>query len=552
MSDYGQNTVDKPDAFVPAALIKDDSAEQIQLMDTLTNLITGLGSATGDKTTNSRFSQSRSLRFDFQQLTALYRENWIAGSIVDAVPDDMTRAWRRLSNNEILPKEIRQWETLEDELNIRYYFNFATKMARLYGGSVIVLDLEGTGDPDTPLNWRLLKKGCLRHMKVVDLTRIMPGPQIITNPLDPNYGSPQIYRFAESGVAIHNSRIIRFDGTKLPFQEFRRNGYWHDTILNRLYDPLANVDTMTQIVLNIIEEYNVDVHKIEGLMDYLMSPEQTKVLIKRMQLTKQLKSTTNLMVVDSKDEVTVQSKQLQGLPSILDRYLVMVTAASDVPAGRILGDSASAFSITHQGMDMKNYYDTIQSKQVIDFNPKLKFIDAIMAIHLGWNDKYELDFEWNSIFQKTPEEEAKAERARGDVYSLYINNGVLSKSQVAKDLQNNPYFENITNEYITQLEQDDKLEHKLKIDNAKLDFETKKFGLESSKQAAEQETQLNVTPQKTPAKAPEKSGMHKGEYDPKKDIKDTKTNDKQKAIKDKAKESKSLGISKDKAKKDKL
>ncbi len=524
--EYGHNVKERPDGFTEAKIEDSEAVEQAALMDTLTNLITGLGNPAGDKSSNTRFATSRSLRFDFQQLTALYRENWIAGSIIDAVPDDMTRSWRRLIDHEIPPAQVKEWESLEDEIKLRYYFNFAHKMARLYGGSVLILDLKDTGEPETPLDWRLLKKGCIRHMKVVDLTRIMPGAQIITNPLDPHYGQPQIYRFAESGIAIHHSRIIRFDGNEIPFHEYRRNGHWHDTILNRLYDPLTNTEILTKSIRTLVDEYNVDVHKIKGFMDYLQNPEMTKVLIKRMQLSKQLKATTNLMVVDSEDEVSVQTKQLQGLPSILDRYLVMVTASSDVPAGRILGDSASAFSITHQGMDMKNYYDTIQAKQVIDFNPKLKFIDAIMAIHLGWKDKYNLDFAWNSIFQKTPEEEAKAERARGDVYSLYLNNGVLTKSQVAKDLQNNPYFENITNEYIEQLEADDKLEREVKLKTTALDLEAKELANTNAKMPENEETSSTPQPEKKDKEGEgDKKGIHKGEFNPdkaKRDAKDTK------------------------------
>lgn len=542
MADYGHNTKERIDGFEKAKILDSKETEHIALMDTLTNLITGLGSASGDKTSATRFETTRALRFDFAQLSALYRENWIAGSIVDAVPDDMTRAWRRLVDHEISPQDIKVWENLEDELKLRYYFNFAHKMARLYGGAVLILDLKDTGSPDTPLDWRLLKKGCIRHMKVVDLTRIIPGPQIITNPLDPNYGHPQIYMFAESGISIHSSRIIRFDGNEIPFQEFRRNGYWHDSILNRLYDPLVNVDTITKAILGLVAEYNVDVHKIKGFMDYLQSPQATKVLIKRMQLSKQLKATTNVSIIDSEDDVTVQTKQLQGLPSILDRYLVMVTASADVPAGRILGDSASAFSITHQGMDMKNYYDTIQAKQVIDFNPKLKFIDAIMAIHLGWGDKYNLDFVWNSIFQKTPEEEAKAERARGDVYSLYLNNGVLIKSQVAKDLQNNPYFENITNEYIAQLEEDDKLSRENKQANEALDLELKKLAHEKAKNPPVEATPQVATPHasKDTVKEDDKKGMHNGVYDPDKDRRDSKDTEGGKVIEKKEKEAKKV------------
>lgn len=455
MNENGQSYVDNPDSFTPARLATADEKKQLEFMDTLTNLITSLGTSY-DKRTAGRYEQTRNLRYDHTQLTALYRESWIAGKMVDAVPEDMTRAWRTLSSDEIPPDEKKKFERLEQELNVRYYFNFAHKMARLYGGAVIVLAIENTGEPETPLDLNIVKKGSFRHMKVVDLTRLIPSPNVIVNPMDPMYGQPEYYTFAESGIKVHNSRCIRFDGVRLPFMEYRRNAYWHDSILNRLYDPIQNMDLVTLSSASLVYESNIDVVKINGMMDYLQSPEGTKLLQKRMILQKQLKATTNQTIIDNQDEFMNVTKQFTGLPSLIDRYLIMLTAGSDTPAGRILGDSASAFNVSGSGSDLNNYYDSIRSQQVIEYNPKLSFLDKLLAIHLGWNNKYELEFEWNSLFQKSPEEEAKAEKARCEVYSLMVNNEVMTPGMVAEELQNNPYFSSITQERVAKrLKQDE-------------------------------------------------------------------------------------------------
>lgn len=196
----------------------------------------------------------------------------------------------------------------------------------------------------------------------------------------------------------------------------------------------------------------------------------------------------------------------------------MLTAGSDTPAGRILGDSASAFNVTGGSGDLKNYYDGISAQQSIDYTPKLKHLDKILAISLGWNNKYELGFEWNSLFEKDPEQEAKAEKARAEVYSLYKNNGVMNASLIAKELQNNDYFENITKEWVEELEQQDEFALEIENEQAVLGLETIK--LNNANQALGSEDSKDTKPKST-----EKSTVGKGvdgKPDPKKQVRNMK------------------------------
>lgn len=536
MSDImSQDYTDRPDAYEPARLADEKEAKQLALADSFANFITALGTA-DDKKSGGRYEQTRALRYDHSQLTALYRENWIAGKLCDVVPEDMTRTWRRVTTEDLTPEQVNEWQEMEDFYKIRHYFNFAHKMARLYGGSVMVLSVDDGLDPAEPLVVENIKKGDLKHIKVVDMTRIVPARHIVTNPLDPDYGSPEWYRFHEAGVRVHRSRLIRFDGIELPFMEFRRNNYWHDSILNRLYDALRNLDTVTDNSATMVYEANVDVVKIAGMMDYLQSPEGTQLLTRRMQMQKLLKAITNQTIVDSEDDYTTISKQFTGLPSLLDRYLVMLTAGSDVPAGRLLGDSASAFNVTGVTSDIKNYYDGIQSKQILDYNPKLNVLDRVLVRNLGWNPKVEIDFVWNSLFQKSPEEEAKAEKARAEVYSLLHNNKVMLPHQIAEELQNNPYFTSITKETVAELKEQDEFEKELENEKAVTEVDTaKKALLEPAAPAA------GAAPAKKSANNTDKGGSTA--KDPGKQTRDMKPEE-HKENKAKAKEARSRGTDK--------
>lgn len=480
MSDtMGQDYTDRPDAFEPAHLADEEAKKQLALSDSFANFITALGTS-DDKKMGGRYEQTRALRYDHSQLTALYRENWIAGKLVDVVPEDMTRTWRRVTTEKLKPEQINEWEEMEEFYRVRHYFNFAHKMARLYGGSLLVLSVDDGKNPDEPLVIDEIKKGQLKHMKVVDLTRVTPARHIVTNPLDEDYGRPEYYRFHEAGVRIHRSRCIRFEGIELPFMEFRRNHYWHDSVLNRLYDAIRNLDTVTENSASLVYESNVDVVKVAGMMDYLQSPEGTQLLTRRMQMQKLLKAITNQTIVDADDDFHNVTKQFTGLPSLLDRYLVMLTAGSDVPAGRLLGDSASAFNVTGVTSDIKNYYDGIQSKQVLDYNPKLNILDRVLLRNLGWSKGTEIDFVWNSLFQKSPEEEAKAEKARAEVYSLLHNNQVMLPYQIAEELQNNPYFTSITKETVDELKKQDEFNQEIENDTKVVELDQKKNPPETS------------------------------------------------------------------------
>ena len=67
-------------------------SDQTALNDSLENLVAELGTSQ-DKRSHSTFVNSKRLSADGMQeeLNALYRTDWLAGKVVDIIPDDMTR-----------------------------------------------------------------------------------------------------------------------------------------------------------------------------------------------------------------------------------------------------------------------------------------------------------------------------------------------------------------------------------------------------------------------------------------------------------------------------
>lgn len=428
------------------------SKEDQLLKDGLENLVAELGTER-DKRSSSRFVNSKRLSMEGMQdeLNAMYRTDWLSGKVVDIIPNDMTRNWRSF-DGEIKPEIVKMLEDEESRIELRSAFNEAHKWARLYGTAFIVMSIDDGNTPERPLNIDAIKKGGLKHIKVVDRHRISNADVTpIADPFNPSFGFPEFYRMNETSIKIHHSRVIRFDGVKLPWDEFRRNNYYSDSVLDRLYDAITNLNTATDSSASMIYETNVDIIKVEGLMSYLQTADGENLLRKRFALASMVKSFNNMMLLDNKEGYQNKTNSFASLPDLIDRFAQVVSAGSDVPATRLLGSSASGLNATGEG-DLKNYYDKISADQITEYKPRLDVFDIIMAKSLGLPDDIDLSYEFNSLFQMTPKEQAEVDFNNAQRDQIYLLNDVVDEVTVAKELKQNGTYTNITAKYIKELE----------------------------------------------------------------------------------------------------
>lgn len=424
----------------------------MEMVDGLQNFIASMGSG-GDKRSYSKFSNQKRLSAEGNEieLNALYRTDWLSGKVVDIIPDDMTREWISFIGDDD-PDLVQKLQDESDRLDIRGNFNMAHKWGRLYGTALVVMAIDDGQEPDKPLNMDAIKEGGLQHLKVVDRHRFEKSEAVpIQNPLDPNYGMPEFYRFVETSVKIHHSRVLRFDGVRLPFDEFRRNNYFSDSVLDRLYESLINLNTACNGSASMIHETNVDVVKVQGLMDHLMTAEGESKLKKRFALAKLLKSFNNIMLLDNQEEFIRQQNTFAGLSDLIDRFAQLLSAATDIPATRLLGSSASGLNATGEG-DLKNYYDKVRSMQISEYKPRLDTLFEIMARSMRLPKEEPVKYEFNSLFQQTPKEEAETNYNNAQTAKIYWDIGAVDQVVVAKELKQQGTYGAIDKEYIEEME----------------------------------------------------------------------------------------------------
>lgn len=422
-------------------------------LDALQNFVANFGTGS-DRRNHTEYVEQYQL--DDRTLEALYVENWLAGKIIDAVPDDMTREWRTFDASQASPAQVEAFIQLETDLDIPGLFNEAFKWARLYGGCGIVLGLDEAqaGPPDTPLNIDKLGKDCLTHLSVIECGRLQALPNWMQlDPTLPGFGEPEFYTLPNSGTfRIHRSRVLPFYGLKLPYYQKQRqtHAYWGASILRRVFEAIVNKDMTTAGTASLVTEASTDVIKYKGLTNFLLQPGGEEKIQTRFALAKLLKSVNNVMLLDEDESFEQHQQSFSGLSDVLNQFKGDVSGGASIPITRLYGEAASGLNATGEG-DMKNYYDECKASQKTDFNPNLRVLDRVMQRSLWGKEVKDWNFKWAPLFQESNGEKATAEQARATRDTAYLTAGVVDEHIVAQQLYEDGVYTNITPEYLDKL-----------------------------------------------------------------------------------------------------
>lgn len=351
--------------------------------DGLVNLLSG-GGTTADKRVAGRFHYRYS---DPTEIEAAYRTSWMMRKGIDLPPFDMTRGRRDWQADEDAVDKI---EAEEKRLGLWAKLNEALVLGRL-GGGLIIMGV-GRDSPDTPLDPARVAANGLSYIHVLNRHQVSLGEQI-TDPTNPLFGEPEYFMLNTTGAAvkIHPSRVVPFKGKKVPALRGMAgdNWYWGDSEFVSVIDAVKNAEAAMNGFASLIEEAKVDTVTIPNLTQTLATSEGEALVLKRVTIANQLKSTHNTRILDGgrgKDSPgeTWETRQVTwaGMPDMIRTYAAAVAGAFDIPATRFLGKSPDGMNATGAG-DEANYHDKIAADQEATLRPALDRIDAVLLRSAG-------------------------------------------------------------------------------------------------------------------------------------------------------------------------
>jgi phage-related protein (TIGR01555 family) len=392
----------------------------------------------------------------------IHRGSWLGGVAVDVVADDMTRAGVSLTG-EMEPGQVLAMEEAAVTLGIWKSLNETIKWARLYGGAIGVLLVEGQ-DLSTPLRLNTIRKDQFKGILPLDRWMVEPTLYDLVQEMGPNMGNPKYYRVTAMAPAlmnqkIHYSRCIRLEGIRLPYWQRVMENLWGLSVLERLYDRMIAFDSATTGAAQLVYKSYIRNYKIKNLRQVVAAGgDALNGLTKYVEMMRRFQGIEGMTLLDAEDEVSADTHAaFGGLSEALTQFAQQLSGSLQIPLVRLFGQSPSGFSTGET--DLRNYYDTIKQQQEKDLRSSVTKVYRAIAASEGIELPEGFRIEFNSLWQLSETEKATIAETTARTISSTEESGLIDRATALKELKQQSritgIFSNVTDEFITEAENEE-------------------------------------------------------------------------------------------------
>ncbi len=429
--------------------------------DSFANFEARVGIGTGNQSAGGSYEFSFISR-NRVQIEAAYRTSWIVGQAVDAVAEDMTRAGVEIQST-LKPEDIERMYTAIGKLAIWKSIEETIKWARLYGGAIAYLMIDGQKS-ETPLNLDSIGKDSFKGLLVLDRWLVQPSLTDLIDDLGPGIGMPKYYDVVADAQGmtrrrIHHSRVVRLDGVDLPYwQRIAENG-WGQSVLERLWDRLLAFDSTTQGAAQLVYKAYLRTYSVEGLREIIATGGKAfEGLVKQIEMIRTYQTNEGMTLMDSKDTMEAHQYTFAGLSDVLMQFAQQLSGALQIPLVRLFGQSPAGLNATGES-DIRLYYDHIAQQQESRLRaPMAKILDVLHRSEFEQAPPEGFSFEFNPLWQLSDKEKAEVSEIITRTVASAEETALIGRKTALQELRQSSritgVWSNITDEQIDQAEDD--------------------------------------------------------------------------------------------------
>jgi len=431
--------------------------KQVQTSDAFSNSLFRLGAGSQSPLEATTYPMTRMTQ-NYALLNSLYRSSWIVQNIITTVPDDMLREWVTLngitSEAQDQMNRLMRRTSLRDKLSKGFYWG------RLYGGAVGIMMIRGHDDLSQPLDLDTVLPCTFLGLYVVDRwSGVFPQMELVTDMSDPDFGLPAYYSVqgADGAVVqrVHHSRVVRFIGRELPYQEKIAEMYWGESEIEAVYDEVVKRDNvshnMAALTFRACRDY-MEVDNIDQLLS-TASPAQQKRFYEMLQAQSVIDSNFGMKVVNKGDAIHNTQYTFTGLSDVYNSVMMDVSGAARIPVTKLFGRSAAGLNATGEG-DLQNYYDYIDTGRESSLRPIIERILPVMALSCWGEIPDGLDITFPPLWTPKASEVADIVDKKAGVVVVGWQSGLLDKGTAQGELKKlsgeTGMFDSIPDEQIQQ------------------------------------------------------------------------------------------------------
>ncbi len=417
------------------ALVKFKTGAQMRL-DTWTNPATGFG--TGRDKTEYGFVLPNRILTDIE-LSALYHSDDMAARMIDVIPNEMLREGFSFETGDTdLDSAL---SAKFDEIAAPEKFVEGIKWGRCFGGAGLLIGADDGQDAEQPLVPERAKD--LTFLYAIDRRMLWPL-SFYEDTGNPKLGQPKTYLVTTMGgtsfdtKVCHESRLILFRGASTGIRERQQLFGWDLSVMQRAYDVLRSFNTGWKAVETLLTDGNQAIFKMTGLAEMLASGGE-EILRTRMAAMDTYRSVMRALVIDAdgKEEFERNSANFANIPDTLDKFMLRLSAAVQIPVTILMGQSPAGMNSTGDS-DFRWFYDRIRAEQNTVLAPKIRRLVNVW-IRTQAGQKYQaaakaskaLNIKFPNLWSDTPLVVAQRRLAIAQGDDVYVQNQGISPEEVA-------------------------------------------------------------------------------------------------------------------------
>lgn len=408
---------------------------QYNYMNSINNPMTILANAT-----------NQLLTLNWVQLANTYKGNGFCRTVVDLPVQDAFRdGGFEIKSDMLTPDEVDElMEKMSDENDIEK-LQACLRFGRLYGGSAMIINTNGK--TEKPLVMENLYK---KEVEFIPADRWQCYA---------NAGSVQLAQsFIFQDIGVDDGNLLTFDKSKVlvytgqlaPYYLRQQLAGWGMSIFEAVIPQLKEYIKANGVILELLDEAKIDILKIDGLSQILLSAGGTQKIQRRLQIASDNKNYKSMLAMDTNDDYQQKQLSFGGLDRLLEKIFLLICSTLRIPYSKIFGKGSNGMG-TGADLDIENYLGMVDSEIRQPATKILKQMIDIRCFQLFGKKDDTLKVVWKPMRVMSKKEAQEIEKSKVDEAIQLLEAGILTKKQVAEKLVNEGII-NLTDEEIEDID----------------------------------------------------------------------------------------------------
>ena len=354
------------------------------------------------------------LSINWTNLTYMYKTHGLVQKMIDLPVMDAFRGGFEFTCPTLDHDDLTGFQHCIEDLEAIEKCKDMLKWGRLYGGGGIIINA-----------WDL-------PAKQFAPSALLDGPTEFYDANRWELAAPM--RFSPSyqfyGNTIDASRVITFGGKRAPHIIRQQLQGWGMSELERMVPDFLLFLRHRNVLYEMLQEAKVDVYRIEGLEQALMTADGTTKIAQRIQLSNMMKSYNNALIMPLKDEYEQKQLSFSGLGDINESIKGWLSMISGIPQSKLFGMGSSGFSSGED--DLENYNTSLVVGEVREpANPVLRKLFKICAIKcfgVG-GEKHEITHKWAPLREMSSADEEGIKSSKHTRYAADLDRGIITPEE---------------------------------------------------------------------------------------------------------------------------